>query len=134
MEAVGQRIRITAGGVSAVAVLDGSPTARAILDALPLEAKAQTWGDEIYFAIPVGLQEDGARPVVVLGDLGYWPPGRAFCIFFGPTPASHGDEIRPASPVNVFGRVEGDPTVFRTVRAGTTVRLARAEPDPEERR
>jgi hypothetical protein len=134
MEAVGQRIRITAGGVSAVAALDGSPTARAILDALPLEAKAQTWGDEIYFAIPVGLQEDGARPVVVLGDLGYWPPGRAFCIFFGPTPASHGDEIRPASPVNVFGRVEGDPTVFRTVRAGTTVRLARAEPDPEERR
>jgi hypothetical protein len=134
MEGVGQRIRITAGGVSAVAALDGSPTARAILDALPLEAKAQTWGDEIYFAIPVGLQEDGARPVVVLGDLGYWPPGRAFCIFFGPTPASHGDEIRPASPVNVFGRVEGDPTVFRTVRAGTTVRLARAEPDPEERR
>jgi hypothetical protein len=134
MEAVGQRIRITAGSVSAFATLDGSPTAGAILDALPLEAAAHTWGDEIYFAIPVGLQEDGARPVVALGDLGYWPPGRAFCIFFGPTPASQGDEIRPASPVNVFGRVEGDPTVFRKVRAGATVRLARVEPGPEERR
>jgi hypothetical protein len=134
MEGVGQRIRITAGSVSAFATLDGSPTARAILDALPLEAKAQTWGDEIYFAIPVGLQEDGAKPVVALGDLGYWPPGRAFCIFFGPTPASQGDEIRPASPVNVFGRVEGDPMVFSKVRAGATVRLACVEPGPEEGR
>jgi hypothetical protein len=134
MEGVGQRIRITAGSVSAFATLDGSPTARAILDALPLEAKAQIWGDEIYFAIPVGLQEDGAKPVVALGDLGYWPPGRAFCIFFGPTPASQGDEIRPASPVNVFGRVEGDPTVFSKVREGATVRLARVEAGPEERR
>jgi hypothetical protein len=134
MESVGQRIQITAGSVSAFATIDGSPTARAIFEALPLEAAAQTWGDEIYFAIPVGLQEDGARPVVALGDLGYWPPGRAFCIFFGRTPASHGDEIRPASPVNVFGRVEGDPTVFRKVRAGATVRLARIGPGPEERR
>jgi hypothetical protein len=134
MEGVGQRIRITAGGVSAVATLDDSPTARAIAAALPLEAKVETWGDEIYFSIPVGLEEDGARPVVELGDLGYWPPGRAFCIFYGPTPASRGGEIRPASPVNVFGRVDGDPTVFRTVRAGATVRLARVEPGAEEPR
>jgi len=122
---VSQRIRITAGSVAARATLDDSPTARAIWEALPMEARADTWGDEIYFAIPVGLQEDGAWPVVERGDLGYWPPGRAFCIFFGPTPASRGDEIRPASPVNVFGRVEGDATVFRQVRAGTTVRLER---------
>jgi uncharacterized protein len=131
MGGVGHRIRITAGSVAAEATLDDSATARAILDALPLEASAETWDDEIYFAIPVSLKADGARPVVELGDLGYWPPGRAFCIFFGPTPASHGDEIRPASPVNVFGRVEGDPTVFRRVRAGTTVRLARADPGPD---
>lgn len=121
------RLRITAGSVSAAAVLDGSPTAHAIWAALPLEAPAQTWGDEIYFAIPVTLAEDGARAVVERGDLGYWPPGRAFCLFFGPTPASQGEEIRPASPVNVFGRVEGDPTVFRKVRAGTRVRLERVE-------
>ena len=102
-------------------------TARAIWAALPIEAAAQTWGDEIYFPVPVTLPEDEAQAVVALGDLGYWPPGRAFCIFFGPTPASRGDECRPASPVNVFGRIDGDPTVFRAVRAGTRVRLERAE-------
>ncbi|MBI2468961.1 MAG: hypothetical protein HYV62_14300 [Candidatus Rokubacteria bacterium] len=124
---MGLQLRITAGSVSATASLDDSPTARAIWDALPIEAKAETWGDEIYFAIPVALKEDGAREVVELGDLGYWPPGRAFCIFFGPTPVSRGGEIRPASAVNVVGRVEGDPTVFRTVRAGTRLRLERVE-------
>ena len=120
-------LRIVAGSVSARATLDDSRTGRAIAEALPIEAAAQTWGDEIYFSIPVSLPEDDAREVVERGDLGYWPPGRAFCIFFGPTPASRGDECRPASPVNVFGRVEGDPTVFRAVRAGTRVRLERAE-------
>ena len=121
-----RRLRITAGRVSATATLDESRTALAVWAALPLEAAGQTWGDEIYFAIPVGQDEDGARAVVDAGDLGYWPPGRAFCIFFGPTPASRGAEIRPASPVNVFGRIDGDPAAFRQVRAGTPVRLERA--------
>ena len=120
-------LRIIAGSVSVHATLDDSRTGRAIAEALPIEAAAQTWGDEIYFSIPVLLPEDGAREVVERGDLGYWPPGRAFCIFFGPTPASRGEECRPASPVNVFGRVEGDSTVFRGVRAGTRVRLERME-------
>src|SRR5215470_12922488 len=109
------------------ATLSGSRTARAIWDALPIEAAAQTWGDEIYFKIPVDLPEDDAREVVELGDLGYWPPGHAFCIFFGQTPASRGDEIRPASEVNVFGRIDGDATAFKAVRAGTRVRLERVE-------
>ena len=120
-----RRLRISAGSVVATATLDDSQTARAIWEALPIEAKAETWGDEIYFSIPVTLGLDGAREVVDSGDLGYWPPGRAFCVFFGPTPVSQSGEIRPASPVNVFGRVEGDPTVFRKVRAGTLVRLER---------
>ncbi len=120
-------LRIVAGSVAARATLDDSRTARAIWAALPIEAAAQTWGDEVYFPVPVTVPEDEAQAVVALGDLGYWPPGRAFCIFFGPTPASHGDECRPASPVNVFGRIDGDPTVFRAVRAGTRVRLERAE-------
>ena len=129
-----RRIRITAGGVAVTAVLDGSRTAGAIWDALPIEVAAQTWGDEIYFSIPVILPEDGARAVVDVGDLGYWPPGQAFCVFFGPTPASRGAEIRPASPVNVFGRVEGDATVFKTVRNGVRVRLDRVEAvDPAAR-
>lgn len=125
-------IRITAGAVSAAAQLDDSRTATAIWNALPLQARAETWGDEIYFAIPVELDEESPRAVVEMGDLGYWPPGHAFCIFFGPTPASRGDEIRPASPVNVFGRVAGDPTVFKKVRAGTRVRIERAEPSREK--
>ena len=119
-------IKITAGSVSAEATLNDSKTARAIWDALPIEAKAETWGDEIYFAIGVDEAEEQARAVVELGDLGYWPPGKAFCIFFGPTPASHGDEIRPASPVNVVGRVAGDATIFKRVRSGA--RVAVAEP------
>lgn len=122
-----RRIRITAGAVSAEATLNDSPTATAIGNALPIEAKANTWGDEIYFSIPVRAKADQtAREVVERGDLGYWPPGTAFCIFFGPTPASSGDEIRPASAVNVVGKVQGDPTVFKKVRAGSPVRLEAA--------
>jgi hypothetical protein len=120
-------LRIVADEVSARATLGDSETARAVWAAMPIEAAAQTWGDEIYFPIPVSLPEEDAREVVELGDLGYWPPGRAFCIFFGPTPASRGAEIRPASPVNVVGRIAGDPTVFKSVRAGARVRLERVE-------
>jgi hypothetical protein len=118
-------IRITAGQISAVAELNDSSTASAIWNALPIEAKAETWGDEIYFGIPVRAEADGGQEVVALGELGYWPPGHAFCIFFGPTPASRGNEIRPASPVNVVGRVIGDATVFKKVRTGTRVTLER---------
>ena len=119
-------IRITAGTVSAEARLNDSRTARAIWDALPIEAKAQTWGDEIYFGIGLSEAEDQAQAVVEMGDLGYWPPGQAFCIFFGPTPASGGDEIRPASPVNVVGRIVGDARVFKSARAGARVVIEQA--------
>jgi len=119
-------IRITAGTVSAEARLNDSRTARVIWDALPIEAKAQTWGDEIYFGIGVNEGEDGAQAVVELGDLAYWPPGQAFCIFFGPTPASRGEEIRPASPVNVVGRLADDPRAFKRVRSGARVTIERA--------
>jgi hypothetical protein len=117
------RIKITAGDVVAFAELNETATAEAIWNALPIEAQANTWGDEIYFSIPVHRDEENAQEVVGKGDLGYWPPGNAFCIFFGRTPASRGDEIRPASPVNVIGRMEGDPTLFRKVRSGEKVLL-----------
>jgi uncharacterized protein len=116
-------IRITAGTVSLEAELNDSKTAAAIAAALPIEAKGQTWGDEIYFDIGLALAAEAPREVVELGDLGYWPPGQAFCIFFGPTPMSRGDEIRPASPVNVVGRVVGDARAFKRVRAGSRVRI-----------
>jgi hypothetical protein len=121
------RIKITAGDVVAIAELNQTATAQAIWNALPIEARANTWGDEIYFSIPVRLEEEDAKAVVEKGDLGYWPPGNAFCIFFGRTPASRGDEIRPASPVNVFGHLEGDPATFKRVRGGEKVVLERSE-------
>ena len=121
-----RRIRITAGSVKADAVLDDSNTAQAVWDALPLSIPGDTWGDEIYFGIPVKAKPERPQETVEIGDLGYWPPGSAFCIFFGRTPASRGHEIRPASPVNVFGRVLGDPTVFKKVSAGTPIRIDRA--------
>jgi hypothetical protein len=120
-----RRIRITAGSVSAEAVLNGSATAEAVWNALPLAVPGETWGDEIYFGIPVAVEPETPRETVEMGDLGYWPPGQAFCIFFGPTPVSRGTEIRPASAVTVVGRVSGDATTFRQVRSGARVRLER---------
>ena len=119
-------VRITAGPVVASAALNDTATAGLIWDALPIEASANTWGDEIYFGIPVAAGEEDGQEVVDLGDLGYWPPGSAFCIFFGPTPMSRGDEIRPASPVTVVGKVRGDPTVFKQVASGAAVLIERA--------
>ena len=119
-------IVITAGHVTAEARLNDSKTAGAIWDALPIEATGETWGDEIYFDIGLTAAPESPKETVEAGDVGYWPPGRAFCIFFGPTPMSRGDEIRPASAVNVVGRVVGDPKVFKTVRAGARVTLRRA--------
>lgn len=122
-----KKIRIEAGGVNAEAELNDTETARLIWDALPVEARANTWGDEVYFDVPVTTGLENGVEVVEVGDLGYWPQGPAFCIFFGPTPMSKGDEIRPASAVNVVGKVLGDATVFRAVSAGETVRLTRVE-------
>ena len=120
-------IKITAGTVEVFATLVACATADAIWNALPLKSTAQTWGDEIYFDVPVhaGL-DDTAREVVDKGDLGYWPSGPAFCIFFGPTPMSRGEEIRPASAVNVFGKVAGDLSVLKKVRSGSAIVVEKA--------
>ena len=122
-----KRITISAGDVVMEAELNEGPTAVKVWDALPIEARASTWGDEIYFEIPVSADEEpDARADVAVGELGYWPVGSAFCIFFGPTPVSTGVEPRAYSPVNILGRVLGDVTRFRGVRSGAAVRLARA--------
>lgn len=115
------RIRITAGSVSVTAKLNDSAAAKKIWDALPIEAHGSTWGDEIYFAIPVSCALQNPRETVGMGDLGYWPEGSCFCIFFGPTPMSRGTEIRPASAVEVFGRIEGDARALRDVANGSKV-------------
>ena len=121
-----RRIRIVAGDACLEAELRDTPTARAVWEALPFEAGANTWGEEIYFRIPVSLElEPEARDVVQVGDLGYWPAGQAFCVFFGPTPVSREGEIRPASAVNVFGRIVGDVASLKKVRDGDPVRVER---------
>jgi uncharacterized protein len=122
------RIIINAGNVLLEAELNESATALQVWEALPIEATANTWGDEIYFEIPViAKQAADARADVEAGELGYWPVGRAFCIFFGPTPVSAGPQPRAYSPVNILGRVLGDATRLRGVRDGARVRITRAE-------
>ncbi len=122
-----KKIRILVSDLKVEAELNESRTAQLIWEALPMAAKTNLWGEEIYFAIPVktGL-EKGSREVVSVGELGYWPTGHAFCIFFGPTPASRGDEIRAASAVNVIGKVLSDPKAFLSVKDGAKVTLERA--------
>ena len=110
------RIKITIGKLSVEAELNESSTASKIAEALPIRTNFDTWGDEIYFSIPVDAElDDTAREEVDLGDLGYWPTGKAFCIFFGQTPMSSPGKIIPASAVNIIGKVLEDPEKFKEV-------------------
>ena len=110
-------IEIKVGDVVLEAELNDSETAEQVWDALPIESDYNTWGDEIYFSIPVTAGPENGVETVELGDLAYWPPGKAFCIFYGKTPASQGDEIRPASAVNPIGKVHGDVTALKAANA-----------------
>ncbi|MFC2069814.1 cyclophilin-like fold protein [Chloroflexota bacterium] len=120
---MGHTIRIIASPVKVTAELNDTKTAQAIWDALPIKGRANLWGDEIYFPIPLSLELEDGKELVNVGDLGYWPTGSAFCIFFGPTPMSRRDEVRPASAVNVFGKVAGDATFLKQVASGTEVTI-----------
>lgn len=122
-----RKITVRVENIKADAELNDNETARRIWEALPIESTASTWGDEIYFPIPVKVGLENAKEVVSEGDLGYWPSGTAFCIFFGPTPMSQGDEIRPASPVNVFGRIIGDSKIFKKATSGANIIVEKAE-------
>ena len=108
-------------------VLNDSNTSNLIWDSLPINSSVSTWGDEIYFSIPVSDNEDNSKEVVELGDLGYWPPGNAFCIFFGLTPASSEGEIRPASPVNILGKIIGELDSLKQVKPGESVITSRKD-------
>jgi len=121
-----RQIKITAGEVSGTAELNDSGMADLIWEACPIKSVARTWGDEIYFDIDLDTEGEDLQPTVDMGDLAYWPPGPAFCIFFGPTPMSSGEEIRPASPVSIFGQVDGDPLIYKAVRGGTPITIEQA--------
>ena len=109
-------IKIGVGNVVLDAELNDTPTAKKVAGVLPLNLSFNTWGDEIYFEIPVAEElDETAREVVEMGDLGYWPTGRAFCIFFGPTPMSTPGKIVPASAVNIIGKVKGDVSRLKEV-------------------
>jgi hypothetical protein len=122
-----RRIEIAADEITVTAQLNQTKTAEAVWDALPIEGVANTWGDEIYFSTPLSLEQESGQELVEMGDLGYWPPGKALCFFFGPTPASKGEEIRPASAVTVFGRIVGDATVLKAVPDRAQVTVLRSE-------
>lgn len=122
-----RKIRLQAGKVTLKAELNETRTARLIGDALPLRASGNRWGDEIYFTIPVRTSLERGQELVERGDLAYWPTGAAFCLFWGPTPMSEGDEIRPASAVTVVGRILDDATRLSEVPDGAEVVIEAAE-------
>ena len=122
---MGRHIRIKAGSVIAVAELYNTKTAEAIWQALPFSSKVNTWGDEIYFRILIKIGLESGQEIVDFGDLGYWPPGSAFCIFFGQTPMSNKNEIRAASAVDIFGKLVDDARVFKNVKDGEQIVVER---------
>ena len=121
-----KKIKIIVGGVEALAELNDTETSAAIWKKLSIEAKGEFRGDEILFGIGLAMDSEDPRELVQEGDLGYWPPGEAFCIFYGPTPTSREGEIRPYSPVNAIGKVIGDARVFKTVKDASKVRIEKA--------
>ena len=120
-----RKIIIEFNSLSFEGLLNDSNTSNLIWDSLPINSSVSTWGDEIYFSIPVNEEEEDAKEVVELGDLGFWPPGNAFCIFFGLTPASSQGEIRPASPVNIIGSINGGLDALKQVNPGESVKISR---------
>ena len=119
-----KKIQITTQNITVEAELLDRPESDNFYSSLPLTGRVNTWGLEIYFSIDYSMElQDDASDIVNLGDIAYWPPGSAFCIFFGPTPASIGDEIRAASEVNLLGKIIGDPLVFKSVPSGTYITI-----------
>ena len=110
--------------ISIEAELNDSPTSKDLINLLPLEGISQIWGEEIYFSTSINREnDDWAKETDELGDIAFWPPGNAICLFFGKTPVSQGDEIRPASPTNVMGKIVGDLEILKTVNSGDKVKV-----------
>jgi hypothetical protein len=118
------RIRFDFGTLALDAELLDTPTARAVKQALPITSTVRTWGEEVYFEVPVNIaREDGARAVVTPGEVAYWPEGHCIALGFGRTPISQGNETRLASPCNIFGTVQGDVNTLARVKAGAVVKV-----------
>jgi len=119
-----KRIRISWDKGEVFAVLEDTPTARGVLEALPCVSRANTWGEEVYFEVPVEAElEPDARQVVDAGAVCFWVEGRSLALPFGPTPVSVGDECRLVTAVNVLGMIEGDPRALASIRSGDEIKV-----------
>ena len=117
-----RQIKISTGNLTLTATLNELETANQLWESLPITGRVQIWGDEIYFSIPVNVEEElDSQETVRAGTVAYWPPGSALCLFWGPTPVSAPGEIRPASAVNVVGILDNDPTLLAQVPAGSEI-------------
>ena len=122
------QVKILVDRIELNAELFDTDCARAIGEALPLMARPSVWGDEFYFEIPVQQSlDETATTKVSVGDIGYWPPGSALAIFFGPTPMSQGAEPVPASAVNLVGRVHGDATILKSLKRSSRIAIEHAQ-------
>jgi len=120
-----REVKLTIGELKVKAWLNETNTANKVWEALPITSTASLWGDEIYFSTPVDVGLEGAKEMVALGDIAYWPEGKAICIFFGRTPVSRGEEIRPISPVNIIGKIEGELKLLRKVKPDDRITMER---------
>ena len=118
------QIKIEFENITIKADLNNSETANNIKKILPISNSVNIWGDEIYFPVDINDEEIGAKEIVELGDIGYWPPGNAFCLFFGLTPLSKGEEIRAASPINIIGKIRGEINILKKVKSGEKVMVS----------
>ena len=121
------KIKIFVQDIEAEAELDNSETSKEIYSCLPMDGAANRWGDEIYFAVPIRIDEEkNATDIVEIGDIAYWPEGACFCIFFGKTPDSTETEIKSASKVNIFGKIAANPSAFKNVKNGDLIIIEKA--------
>ncbi|MEC9293798.1 MAG: cyclophilin-like fold protein [Chloroflexota bacterium] len=123
-----RQIQISTDNLTVTATLNELETANHLWDSLPITGRVQIWGDEIYFSIPLNVEEElGSQETVQAGTVAYWPPGSALCLFWGPTPISAPGEIRPASAVNVVGILDNDPTLLAQVTSEAEIIIEKIE-------
>ena len=123
-----RQIQISTGNLTLAATLNELETANQLWESLPITGRVQIWGDEIYFSIPLNVEEElGSQETVQAGTVAYWPPGSALCLFWGPTPISAPGEIRPASAVNVVGILDNDSNLLAEVPSQAEIIIEKIE-------
>ena len=122
-----RKISFTSGSITIEGILNESETAKKIWSSLPLDSSVNTWGDEIYFSVQVDNELENSQEIVDLGDIGFWPPGNAICLFFGPTPISSEGEIRPASSVNIVGKLIGNLEELKLIISASKISVVKSD-------